>query len=54
MSADEAERARVVAYGAAALDAETRAITAARPGGRQEALNKSAFALGRLVGAGVP
>jgi hypothetical protein len=40
------------AYGKAALDAETAALTAVLPGGRNHALNRAAFVLFQLVAGG--
>src|ERR1051326_3006951 len=40
-------------YAAAALKQEVAAVQAAKPGERNHQLNKSAFALGQLVGAGL-
>lgn len=40
------------AYAAAAVDAECASVAAARAGGRNDTLNKAAFNLGTLVGAG--
>jgi hypothetical protein len=40
------------AYGAAALNAEVGAVAAALPGARNDALNRAAFALYRLVAGG--
>lgn len=41
------------AYARAALKDEAHRVASARPGGRNHALNKAAYNLGRLVGAGV-
>jgi hypothetical protein len=43
----------VKAYVQAALDEETRILAETREGGRNDQLNKTAFALGQFVGAGV-
>lgn len=40
-------------YAAAALEAEADRVARARPGTRNDTLNRAAFALGRLVGAGL-
>jgi hypothetical protein len=40
-------------YAAAALEKETAAVAAAREPGRNDQLNRSAFSLGQLVGAGL-
>jgi bifunctional DNA primase/polymerase-like protein len=40
------------AYASAALKAEAGRVAAAQPGGRNSALNKAAYNMGRLVGAG--
>lgn len=44
--------ARARAYGEAALDAERRRVAECASGGRNETLNRAAFSLGTLVGAG--
>lgn len=43
---------RGAAYAMAALREETRRVAAARPGTRNDALNRAAFSLGQLVAAG--
>jgi hypothetical protein len=44
--------ARGTAYAMAALRDETRMVAAARPGTRNDTLNRAAFCLGQLVAAG--
>jgi len=44
---------RSTAYAAAALHEETRIVAAARLGTRNDTLNRAAFSLGQLVGAGM-
>jgi hypothetical protein len=44
---------RTSAYGRAALRREIESLSRARPGTRNDHLNRSAFALGQLVGSGV-
>ena len=41
------------AYALAAFDEETRRVAAARPGTRNDTLNRAAFSLGQLVAAGL-
>ena len=43
----------VAAYGAAALRNETERVLAAQTGTRNDTLNRAAYALGRLIGAGI-
>ena len=45
--------ARGTAYALAALRDETRLVAAARPGTRNDTLNRAAFSLGQLVAAGL-
>jgi Bifunctional DNA primase/polymerase, N-terminal len=45
--------ARGMAYAMAALHEETRLVAAARPGTRNDTLNRAAFSLGQLVAAGL-
>lgn len=45
--------ARGTAYAMAALRDETRMVATARPGTRNDTLNRAAFSLGRLVAAGL-
>jgi hypothetical protein len=45
--------ARGTAYAMAALRDETRLVAAARPGTRNDTLNRAAFSLGQLVAAGL-
>ena len=45
--------AQGTAYAMAALRDETRMVAAARPGTRNDTLNRAAFSLGQLVGAGL-
>jgi hypothetical protein len=47
------DRAQDRAYAMAALRAETERVAAARPGTRNVTLNRAAFSLGQLVGAGL-
>lgn len=49
----EGDRARGRAYAMAALRAETERVAAARPGTRNDTLNRAAFSLGQLVAAGL-
>ena len=49
----EAGRAPGRAYALAALRAETERVAAARPGTRNDTLNRAAFSLGQLVAAGL-
>ena len=51
LPAGDAARAR--AYAMAALRAETERVAAARPGTRNDTLNRAAFSLGQLVAAGL-
>jgi len=44
---------RGTAYAMAALREETRTVAAARPGARNDTLNRAAFSLGQLVAAGL-
>ena len=44
---------RGTAYAMAALRDETRTVAAARPGARNDTLNRAAFSLGQLVAAGL-
>jgi Bifunctional DNA primase/polymerase, N-terminal len=44
---------RATAYAMAALRDETRMVAAARPGTRNDTLNRAAFSLGQLVAAGL-
>jgi len=48
-----ADRAQGRAYAMAALRAETARVAAARPGTRNDTLNRAAFSLGQLVTAGL-
>jgi hypothetical protein len=48
-----ADRAQGRAYALAALRAETERVAAARPGTRNDTLNRAAFSLGQLVAAGL-
>ena len=48
-----ADRAQGRAYALAALRAETQRVAAARPGSRNDTLNRAAFSLGQLVAAGL-
>jgi hypothetical protein len=48
-----ADRAQGRAYALAALRAETERVAAARPGTRNDTLNRAAFSLGQLVTAGL-
>ncbi len=48
-----AGRAQARAYAMAALRAETERVAAARPGTRNDTLNRAAFSLGQLVAAGL-
>src|SRR6202044_3649332 len=48
-----ADRAQGRAYAMAALRAETERVAAARPGTRNDTLNRAAFSLGQLVAAGL-
>jgi len=48
-----ADRAQGRAYAIAALRAETERVAAARPGTRNDTLNRAAFSLGQLVAAGL-
>jgi hypothetical protein len=55
-AADDWPHTRIVhpdRYAAVALEAETARVARAVPGTRNDALNRAAFALGRLVGAGL-
>jgi hypothetical protein len=45
------ERAQVRAYAMAAMRAETERVASARPGTRNDTLNRAAFSLGQLVAA---
>jgi hypothetical protein len=45
--------ARGTAYAMAALRQETRRVAAATPGTRNDTLNRAAFSLGQLAGAGL-
>jgi hypothetical protein len=47
------DRAQGRAYAMAALRAETARVAAARPGTRNDTLNRAAFSLGQLVAAGL-
>jgi len=47
------DRAQGRAYAMAALRAETERVAAARPGTRNDTLNRAAFSLGQLVAAGL-
>jgi hypothetical protein len=47
------DRAQARAYAMAALRAETERMAAARPGTRNDTLNRAAFSLGQLVAAGL-
>jgi hypothetical protein len=49
----EGDRAQGRAYAMAALRAETSRVAAARPGMRNDTLNRAAFSLGQLVTAGL-
>lgn len=46
-------RERLATYARSALDGECRRVASAAEGARNDALNRAAFALGTLVGAGV-
>jgi hypothetical protein len=48
-----ADRARGRVYAMAALRAETEGVAAARPGTRNDTLNRAAFSLGQLVAEGL-
>jgi Bifunctional DNA primase/polymerase, N-terminal len=48
-----ADRAQGRAYAMAALRGETQRVAAARPGTRNDTLNRAAFSLGQLVAAGL-
>jgi Bifunctional DNA primase/polymerase, N-terminal len=48
-----ADRAEGRAYAMAALRAETERVASARPGTRNDTLNRAAFSLGQLVAAGL-
>lgn len=48
-----ADRAQGRAYAMAALRAETARVASARPGTRNDTLNRAAFSLGQLVAAGL-
>jgi Bifunctional DNA primase/polymerase, N-terminal len=48
-----ADRAQGRAYAMAALRAETERVAAARPGTRNDTLNRAAFSLGQLTAAGL-
>jgi Bifunctional DNA primase/polymerase, N-terminal len=48
-----ADRVQGRAYAVAALRAETERVAAARPGTRNDTLNRAAFSLGQLVAAGL-
>lgn len=48
-----ADRAQGRAYAMAALRAELHRVAAARPGSRNDTLNRAAFSLGQLVAAGL-
>ena len=47
------DRGQGRAYAMAALRAETERVAAARPGTRNDTLNRAAFSLGQLVAAGL-
>jgi hypothetical protein len=49
----EGDRGQGRAYAMAALRAETERVAAARPGTRNDTLNRAAFSLGQLVAAGL-
>jgi hypothetical protein len=49
----DGDRAQGRAYAMAALRAETEQVAAARPGTRNDTLNRAAFSLGQLVTAGL-
>lgn len=49
----DGDRAAGRAYALAALRAETERVAAARPGTRNDTLNRAAFSLGQLVAAGL-
>ena len=49
----EGDRAQGRAYAMAALRAETSRVAAARPGTRNDTLNRAAFSLGQIVAAGL-